>query len=861
MRKAAWRFAIIAAVGFGTSVQGRGTPSPQPHDYTVTTPQELRDAIADAGFNPGPDTIHLAATVFHFDSSTFSGVSIFANDSAGPNGITLSGDSASTTILQGGGPTEVHDLITIDGSSPITIENMTIENSGRDGIYNNGTLILRDSIVQNNGLAGIESVGSGLTVFGSTISGNGTPLAGFGEAGIYVESRLSVVNSTITGNPSTGIFVEATAEGATLTNVTIAGNSGSGIFVRAPITFTNTIVFDNAGGDCILMSSPGDASFVGPNLVGGGTPSCGLAGGASPALGPLTDNHGPTPTMALAAGSPAIDAGDPAACPATDQRGIARPQGAGCDIGAFELEPTSVNVAPTCVGYGGSTFGATLISGTVACSDPDAGDTLTVSRQIAPSNGNLTLQPDGTFNYLPNRGFAGTDTFTFRATDSQSHNSNDATAVIQVVNRAPACLNFSGIVGSGATLEVGSPVNVLCSDPDGLPNTLTYLGGTGPAHGTLSTSGSGFKYVADSTYVGADSFTYTATDTNSGVSNFGTATIQVVNSPTGPNVTVHPDPSVSITFAFAQNAGTTTATSSTTGPPMPAGFQIAGGSLYWELSTTVTFTPPAEVCIVVPAGVTNPRLLHFERGAWVDVTTGVKGAFVCGNVNSLSPFVVAVPVSAHSASNLAYTGRATVGFRPVALSARLTNATTHAGLGGRRVTFSVDGGAPIAATTLADGRATATTPLPLAPGSHTVDVRFAGDLSASASSVRATVVVSRGSRGSVDADGLRPVTGGRIDLKVDADSRGLKGHFRYDDGPHGRKPFEAKTMSAFGLAGHGHSAWIAGVDKDGHTFLAYAVDNGHGRRGRDTLNLWIDGVLQTGDGELRAGDVCIDSEK
>lgn len=53
-------------------------------------------------------------------------------------------------------------------------------------------------------------------------------------------------------------------------------------------------------------------------------------------LAPLADNGGPTLTHALLANSPAIDAGDNAACPASDQRGLARPQGAACDIGAYE---------------------------------------------------------------------------------------------------------------------------------------------------------------------------------------------------------------------------------------------------------------------------------------------------------------------------------------------------------------------------------------------------------------------------------------------------------------------------------------------------------------------------------------------
>jgi hypothetical protein len=57
---------------------------------------------------------------------------------------------------------------------------------------------------------------------------------------------------------------------------------------------------------------------------------------ANPLLAPLADNGGPTQTMALLAVSPALDAGNN--CPPTDQRGLPRPQGPGCDIGAFELE-------------------------------------------------------------------------------------------------------------------------------------------------------------------------------------------------------------------------------------------------------------------------------------------------------------------------------------------------------------------------------------------------------------------------------------------------------------------------------------------------------------------------------------------
>ena len=66
-------------------------------------------------------------------------------------------------------------------------------------------------------------------------------------------------------------------------------------------------------------------------------------------LGALADNGGPTPTRALLPGSPAIDAGSCASDAADDQRGVARPQGDGCDIGAFEYEGSGTTYLPLVV--------------------------------------------------------------------------------------------------------------------------------------------------------------------------------------------------------------------------------------------------------------------------------------------------------------------------------------------------------------------------------------------------------------------------------------------------------------------------------------------------------------------------------
>ncbi len=148
----------------------------------------------------------------------------------------------------------------------------------------------------------------------------------------------------------------------TLSNSTItantAGGRGGGIRNLGAANFQNTIIARNeadTGPDCSSSASRGGTlTSLGYNLVGAGTgcPSSAMgdhqtvdpADVFTPVLGPLQDNGGPTDTHALLAGSPAIDAGNPAGCTddtgatlTTDQRGVIRPQGTDCDIGSFEF--------------------------------------------------------------------------------------------------------------------------------------------------------------------------------------------------------------------------------------------------------------------------------------------------------------------------------------------------------------------------------------------------------------------------------------------------------------------------------------------------------------------------------------------
>lgn len=250
------------------------------------------------------------------------------------------------------------------------------------GIHNDGVLTVTRSRFSGNRAVdggGITSGGE-FTVTTSTFSGNSAETFGGGIAGsrrgIVSNSTFSgnfagrgggisdigtVANSTFSGNTSGG--GGAISEVDTVINSTFFGNSarggiGGGILdVSPPFNLANTILANNRDGDCFANTA---VSPSGVNLVQDG--SCGASSDpmhfivADPNLGPLADNGGPTQTHALLPGSPAIDAADNSICAAPpvnnlDQRGVARPQGAFCDIGAFELVQTSPPSIETVISF------------------------------------------------------------------------------------------------------------------------------------------------------------------------------------------------------------------------------------------------------------------------------------------------------------------------------------------------------------------------------------------------------------------------------------------------------------------------------------------------------------------------------
>lgn len=208
---------------------------------------------------------------------------------------------------------------------------------------------LHDNAARNGG-AVANSLFHTVTLINTTVSGN----RAYDGGGIQNGGDMVIRSSTITGNTARWIEDPGRGHGG--------GLHGTG----TSLVVSNTIFAGNTA-----ASGPPDCNAVltseGHNLVANAI-GCTATGpgdllNVDAKLGVLADNGGPTRTHALQPGSPAIDAGDPGApgsgapaCPATDQRGLLRPVGAGCDIGAVEVTQAFgvERVLPARAGTGGT---------------------------------------------------------------------------------------------------------------------------------------------------------------------------------------------------------------------------------------------------------------------------------------------------------------------------------------------------------------------------------------------------------------------------------------------------------------------------------------------------------------------------
>ena len=259
-------------------------------------------------------------------------------------------------IISGGDIDRVFDH---QGAGTLRIAGLTIRDGNALGVNDGG---------------GIRNAVGSLELDGVTITDSA---AGINGGGLANYSTASLENTTIAGNRTTtsggGIYAPGSSA-TTLRNVTLATNTadsnaddngdGGGFYAVDTFNTFNTIVADNTDSsptaasqspDCYsgpdffprytLIESSGATCLVGFN------PGTNIAG-QDPKLDVLADNGGRTPTKALAPDSPAVNVGGqtaPDGCTSVDQRGVDRPQGPRCDLGAFELEPR-LPAGPRCQG-------------------------------------------------------------------------------------------------------------------------------------------------------------------------------------------------------------------------------------------------------------------------------------------------------------------------------------------------------------------------------------------------------------------------------------------------------------------------------------------------------------------------------
>jgi uncharacterized repeat protein (TIGR01451 family)/CSLREA domain-containing protein len=295
---------------------------------------------------------------------------------ANNSGYGIHNESQSPLTFEGGSVTSNQGPGIVNVDSEATVSQVHIVANTGSGVHNTGTtlahltlnqcLVLSNTASSGGGLFN-EGIGAAAFISGTRFSGNVATGSG---GGMYNNGILTIHNSTVDHNQApAGGGIDHAGGNLYLTNVTLSSNSasdnGGGLYSRASALLTHVTIGGNvaagpAGGENVFIdssqlsvrnsivahgscfNSEGYVNSLGHNLESQNTCDFSAPGdiiNADPLLQPLQDDGGATPTHALSPRSPAVDAADSHGCPSADQRGVPRPQGLACDIGAYELIP------------------------------------------------------------------------------------------------------------------------------------------------------------------------------------------------------------------------------------------------------------------------------------------------------------------------------------------------------------------------------------------------------------------------------------------------------------------------------------------------------------------------------------------
>ena len=510
----------------------------------------IRNGDAGASLGGGISVFPLTISPFTPSTGTLIDVNVEGNASnthAGGienNGGTLTLIDSSVLGNSAGG--EGGGIYTYNGATT-TLDNTDVagnQSTGGGGGLRilNSQMTITDSRIESN-LAGGNGAGIWATegfvdVQSSLIAANdASGSLGGGIASTGFETTVLVANSTVTGNlAEAGGGIGSDGGGVTVTFSTITGNdgdtggglySGNGFF-----SVSRSLVAENTSTAGAVDCSGGFASD-GYNLIGQieqtecsitattgdqfGTPGSPI----DPVLGTLADNGGLSDTFALLGGSPAIDGAD--ACSGLDQRGVVRPQGAACDIGAFEADGAEVPTIQEqldAVGPGGEVV---LPAGTFFEAGIVIGDDQTLR-----GDGAVTISGSNDSGVPVIQ--AGTGTFTLENLTIAGGSATNGAGLLMAGNNALGILNgvtfdSNTATGDGGAVYVGEGDVLQVDGTTFSTNSAVYQGG--------AISNEGGTVVVTSSSFGGNSAA-----SGAAIANDGTLTIEAPDptcvTPTGP---------------------------------------------------------------------------------------------------------------------------------------------------------------------------------------------------------------------------------------------------------------------------------------------------------------------------------------
>jgi hypothetical protein len=597
---------------------------------TTDTPGTLAAALAGASSVSGATiafdctsggTIIVPATISLTTSVNFT---------AGTTSATLSGDDKTAVFALSSGITATFSGLTI--AHGLT----TAGNADGAALLDDGaTLTLTDMTLSDNAARGYYSAGGALynyggnvTITASTFSGNtaegagaGSDSSGLGGAIFNIGGgTITITNSTFSGNTASGteggwggaLNNADAASTITAVNATFAGNiaqtSGAALYLNnGATTFSNVLLANASGGhNCGgLYPTDGGYNLEDANTCGFSPASHDLINVSDPKIGALGGYGGPTATIPLEPGSPAINAGNIATCPAVDQRGTSRPQGASCAIGAFELALPSGKLSVGNPSYTPAAGHPIYVTDQtpLTLSGVDAGSGVgSISYCLVPQGATCAFT---TTTHLPVvltiSGADGDYELEYYASDSAGDAGRTSSATLTTDNTAP-----TSVLGvSGSPITPSDPLTITASDTGSGVQSIAYRyyaqGDTAPAYTVVKGATTSFTISGAK---GAYVVEWYAVDQVGNAEAAHSQTVVLVIPPTPtpspkPTATTPPNPTPTNTPAQG-NGGGKTASASPTPSPSASETPSSGATATPTVKPLPPAAPPASSTPAAP---------------------------------------------------------------------------------------------------------------------------------------------------------------------------------------------------------------------------------------------------------------------